>query len=292
VITTDQAQVKIATELEHFLRDGGVETIYLAEGKLPPPPLSFMVSFPRLSLTLRGMDEMEIDQAGQLMIVRLKRGAVSFVPANGWNRPTWKYAVKVLHFLFGPKHIGVSLVEHAGEESGPDMVLKASYPAESGAIHEILNALTLLPAEPLANQMGPLLVQALLLAVERNLRSPQTINTRKGRNTYEKVCLYLQGHFQEAITRESVAAQFHLNPNHLSRLFRREGPMGFTDYLTWVRIDRAKFLLKHHDLKVDNLARSCGFRDTTYFCRVFRQKTNLTPSRYRTRAQQESRTVR
>lgn len=288
----DQAQTKIATELEHFLRGGGVKATYLAEGKLPPPPLSFMVSFPRLSLTLGGTDEMEIDQAGKLQTIRLQRGAVSFVPANGWNRPTWKCPVKVLHFLFGPKHIGVSLVEHAGLETGPEMVLKASYPAESGTIHEILNALTLLSIEPLADKMGPLLVQALLLAVERNLRSPQTINTRKGRNTYEKVCLYLQGHFQEPITRESVAAQFRLNPNHLSRLFRREGPMGFADYLTWVRIDRAKFLLKHHDLKVDNLARSCGFRDTTYFCRVFRQKTNLTPSRYRAIAQQESRTAR
>jgi AraC-like DNA-binding protein len=211
------------------------------------------------------------------------------VPANGWNRPTLKCPVKVLHFLFGPKHIGVSLVDHPGRGSGPEMVLKASYPAESGAIHEILNALTLLSIEPLADKVGPLLVQALLLAVERNLHTPQMINPRKGRNTYEKIRRYLQGHFQEAITRESVAAHFHLNPNHLSRLFRCEGPMGFTDYLIWVRIDRAKFLLKHHDIKVDNVARSCGFRDTTYFCRVFRQRTNLTPSRYRARVQQESR---
>ncbi len=280
-------QRSIATELERFLHSGSVKTFHLAEGRLPPPPMSFIVSFPRLALTLKGADEMEIDHHGQQETIRPERGEVVFIPANSWNRPTWKLPVRALNFLFGPKHIGVSLVEHSGAAAGPDLVLKASHSAGTGTVQEILNALTLLPSEPAAGAIGALLSQALLVAVESQLRAPQTVKTRKGRNTYEKVCLYLQEHFQQPITRESVAGQFRLNPNHLSRLFRREGSMGFNDYLTWVRIERAKFLLRHHELKIDDLAGSCGFHDAAYFCRVFKQKTNSTPSRYRMMAKEE-----
>jgi AraC-like DNA-binding protein len=225
---------------------------------------------------------MEIERGRRHLTIRPRRGGVVFVPANAWNRPTWTRPVKVLHFLFGPRHIGISLVEH--DASGPARVGKTSLPAIGGALHEVLNALTLLPGEASAGEVGPLLVQALLIGVARSLRTPQTVRARKGRNTYDRICLYMQEHFHQEITRDSVAAEFHLNPNHLSRLFRREGLMRFTDYLAWVRVDRAKYLLKHHDIMLDELARSCGFKDTAYFCRVFKRRTNQTPVRYRLKA--------
>lgn len=278
---------QIAIELERFLKRSRVEHLRVAENNLPPPPLGFLVRFPRLSLTLSGADEMEIEQDGRRSVIKSHRGEAVFVPANAWNRPTWSSQVKVLHFLFGPKHIGVSLVTHDGTTDEPRKVIKTSLPSGSGTIREILNALALLHEEPASDQMGPLLVQALALAVGSALRAPVKADGRKGRNTYEKVCLYMQEHFQQPLTREAVAEQFKMNPNHLSRLFRREGLMRFVDYLAWVRIDRAKYLLKHHDLGLDELAASCGFRDTAYFCRVFKKRTQRTPTRYRV----ESRTA-
>ena len=268
-------------ELERFLRRGRLESFTIAEGVLPPPPLGFMVSFPRLSLTLRGTDEMEIERHRQRVTIRPRRGEAVFVPANAWNRPTWSRPVKVLHFLFGPRHTGISLVEHGGRSGEPDRVLKTSLPPIEGALHEVLNALTLLPGEGPAGELGPLLVQALLTGVAHLLQKPPAAGVRKGRHSYDKVCLYLQENFHRPVTRDSVAAQFQFNPNHLSRLFMREGLMRFTDYLAWVRVDRAKYLLKHHGLKLDELARACGFQDTAYFCRVFKQRTNQTPTQYR-----------
>lgn len=272
---------QIAAELGRFLKTRRVACVRVAENRLPPPPLGFLVRFPRLSLTLRGADEMEIEQDGRRSVIKSKRGEAVFVPANAWNRPTWSCPVKVLHFLFGPKHIGVSLVTHDGATDEPRSVIKTSLPAGGGASREILNALALIQDEPTATAISPLLVQALVLGVGSSLNAPLKKGGRKGRNTYDKVCLYLQEHFQQPLTRESVAAQFKMNPNHLSRLFRAEGLMRFVDYLAWVRIDRAKYLLKHHDLTLDELAASCGFRDTAYFCRVFKQRTHRTPTRYR-----------
>ncbi|MBC8040922.1 MAG: helix-turn-helix transcriptional regulator [Opitutaceae bacterium] len=272
---------RIASELERFLKRGRVESVFIAEGNLPPPTLGFMVRFPRLSVTLRGADEVEIEQAGRRVTLLVQRGGVLFVPANAWNRPTWARPVKVLHFLFGPKHIGVSLVEHDGRGAEPGAVIKASLTAGGGAMREILNALALLPGEGSAASVGPLLVQALLHTIGCALGEPPKTRGRKGRNSYEKICLYVQEHFQQELTRDSVAAQFRMNPNHLSRLFRREGLMRFIDYVAWVRMDRAKHLLAHQDFTLDEVATSCGFRDTAYFCRVFKQRTNRTPTGYR-----------
>jgi AraC-like DNA-binding protein len=67
-------------------------------------------------------------------------------------------------------------------------------------------------------------------------------------------------------------------------VFRAEGFMRFTDYLAWVRVDRAKYLLKQPDMTLDEVASGCGFNDTAYFCRVFKQRTKKTPGRYRQEA--------
>jgi AraC-like DNA-binding protein len=55
-----------------------------------------------------------------------------------------------------------------------------------------------------------------------------------------------QENFQIAITRENVANHFGLAPNHVSRLFRREGQTRFSDFLNLVRMNRAKFMLRNY----------------------------------------------
>jgi len=96
--------------------------------------------------------------------------------------------------------------------------------------------------------------------------------------------VYLQNHYQHEITRESVASEFEVSPNHLSRLFHTHGHMTFSSYLTHVRIDRAKHLLRDYNLKLDDIAVRCGYGNAPYFCLVFKRTTKLTPAEYRSRA--------
>lgn len=60
--------------------------------------------------------------------------------------------------------------------------------------------------------------------------------------------------------------------------------MTFSSYLTHVRIDRAKHLLRNYNLKLDDLAARCGYSNAPYFCLVFKRTTKLTPAEYRARA--------
>ena len=279
----DASGRRIAAELRSFLKRGHVRGVRIAEGSIPPPQLAYMVNFPRLSLTLAGEDRVELEQEGRIKLVALRRAEALFVPGNCWNRPTWSTPVKVLTFLFGKRQTGVSLVTHKRRSDAPAGAIKTHVhlPAESAA-SRTLQALIHLAGQDFRAPADALLVEALLHCCLNLLEQPPAEHIRKGDRTFHNICLYLQEHFQFPLSRDSVADHFRLSPNHVSRLFRSEGLMKFTDYLTWVRIDRAKFLLRHHTaLTLDEVAASCGFNDTGYFCRIFKRRTKLTPTAYR-----------
>ena len=57
--------------------------------------------------------------------------------------------------------------------------------------------------------------------------------------------------------------------------------MGFNEYLTAVRLELAKKLLRGYEMKIKEIAHHCGFEDSNYFCRIFRKHTARSPSEYR-----------
>jgi AraC-like DNA-binding protein len=255
--------------------------VHLAGGSVAPPQLAYLVSFPRLSIYLSGDDRMEIEQNGQSTLCEIKAGEAVFVPPNCWNKPAWVGRTTVLTLLFGKRQTGISLVS-SNERGEPASATKAHFhrPVE-GPIPGILNGLLNLPKKESANPTGRLLVEALLHSCLSLLGESPHHAGGKADKTFQNICLYLQENFQFPLDRDSVADHFRLSPNHVSRLFRSEGYMRFTDYLTWVRLDRAKYMLRHHDRTLGEIARSCGFSDVGYFCRVFKRKTKLTPTVYR-----------
>lgn len=60
----------------------------------------------------------------------------------------------------------------------------------------------------------------------------------------EKVKTYIETHFKEEMTRESLASEVFMNPDYLSKLFKKNTGSSLMDYVTKVRIERAKELLK------------------------------------------------
>lgn len=278
--------VLIAKELETFLRRDRLGSIYFAGQSKHPPQLAFLVRFPRVSLTLEGKDVMRVEVGGRTRELSVDSGDALFIPANCWNEPLWKHPARVLHLLFGKRHLGASLVSHSGSGSEPALARKASVHREiGGAMQGILSALA---GAPGSTEVRQLLVRALLHCTHELLDAPPPAASCKARASFERACLYIQENSHRQLSRDSVAAALSLNPNHLSRLFREEGSMSFIDYLTWVRIDRAKYLLKQGDHCLDAVAAACGFAETAYFCRVFKKRTKLTPSEYRGQGLRES----
>ena len=92
---------------------------------------------------------------------------------------------------------------------------------------------------------------------------------------------YIQMHYEEKLSLESVADQVYFSAAYLSRLFKQETGQNFKDYLTKVRIEEAKRLLKEECLNISQIADSAGFANSKNFSRVFREETGQTPSEYR-----------
>ena len=95
---------------------------------------------------------------------------------------------------------------------------------------------------------------------------------------------FIWEHSGRAFSREELAASLGITPGHLTHHFR--AVLGVTpwEYLTHVRIERAKELLRDSTSSITEIAGRVGYSDAAYFSRVFRQKTGRTPRAYRQQA--------
>jgi AraC-like DNA-binding protein len=267
-----------------------IDEVHVCGRQLHPPLFSHIVTFPRLEIPLKGGYENRIEQNGKIETLCLKPGSALFIPPNCWNYPTWERKVEVMSLLFGKKQLGVSIVTAKGPTTPQLIANKFTVPAPlSGPIPHILEAM--LELNSIREPAGALieLSRALVQCVQRLVHeSPAPEAENRGQGFFERVCIYLQGSYQQDITRDSVARLFAVSPNHLSRVFHRHGHMTFIDYLTHVRIARSKFLLCNYNFKLEDIAARCGFRDAPYFCRVFKRLTKTTPVEYRAKMQQHN----
>ncbi len=83
--------------------------------------------------------------------------------------------------------------------------------------------------------------------------------------------------FGESCRVTDIAAHAGCHPNYLSGEFKRHTGSNLVTHIQWVRIDRAKTMLRARQLSVGEIAFSCGFADPSHFIRVFRRRTGLTP---------------
>ena len=77
--------------------------------------------------------------------------------------------------------------------------------------------------------------------------------------------------------RTSVAREVHLSESYFSTLFKKRCGTSFTEYLNAVRIEESKRLLAQGDLNVTEAAVRVGFASQSYFSKVFRRVTGMSP---------------
>ncbi|MBR6153983.1 MAG: response regulator [Treponema sp.] len=82
-------------------------------------------------------------------------------------------------------------------------------------------------------------------------------------------------------TLTTVAQAVALSPNHFSTIFSQECKTTFIEYLTSVRMENAKRLMRETDMKGYDIAYECGFSDPHYFSYIFKKNTGLSPREYK-----------
>ncbi|MBB6054438.1 AraC family transcriptional regulator [Tolumonas osonensis] len=245
-----------------------------------PLPMAYQVNFPRLELVVDGSIEMTIGgYADDINKIQQTRSTALFVPPDGWNKPEWMSPVTTLSLLFSKQQIGFSLMHWSG--SNFEILAKDHITISKSRICELLiQALNEISLQTEHQDTAIQLVKALISFSIESLRDTKTQYSR-GYALFNAVRNFIEKNYQQPLTRESVAAEFFISPNYLSWLFRKEGHITFNDFINFVRLERAKYLLKRFDITIHEIAQQCGFNDSNYFCRIFKKKTALAPSEYR-----------
>lgn len=109
-----------------------------------------------------------------------------------------------------------------------------------------------------------------------------------GPNTNELMdyCIqYINKHYSENLTLETLSSLVHVSPSYLTRLFKRHTGMAPIHYLNGLRINIAKRLLYSTELPVARVADHIGFPDALYFSRLFRKLEGVPPREYRKNAE-------
>lgn len=92
---------------------------------------------------------------------------------------------------------------------------------------------------------------------------------------------YIHRNTDRPITLEEVAGEVHVNPNYLSSLFKQKTGVGFSDYVTSVKLEKAKELLRSSFLSVGEIAAAVGYSDSKRFSKMFIRNMGIRPTEYR-----------
>ena len=97
----------------------------------------------------------------------------------------------------------------------------------------------------------------------------------------KKVLRHIRMHINESIKIEELASLSCLSKGHFIRLFKKELSITPTQYINQKKIERAQLQLITTDLSIKDIAYSLSYDDVSYFNRLFKQYTGVTPQKYR-----------
>lgn len=106
----------------------------------------------------------------------------------------------------------------------------------------------------------------------------------RSRSVYVEQCLhYLQAHYAENVTMESLSASLKLDRKYMSALFKRTVGLPPQQYLLQFRMSKACELLTETDCTIGEISQSVGYQDALLFSRMFKKVKGCSPKEYRLR---------
>ncbi|WP_175638631.1 response regulator transcription factor [Metabacillus schmidteae] len=107
------------------------------------------------------------------------------------------------------------------------------------------------------------------------------VKYQKEASSIQEIEAFLRKNYEKDITLQEIADRFFLSREYISRKFKQEYHETLTNYLTKIRIEKAKELLENPHLKVYEISFKCGYQNEKYFNKVFKKIVGLTPNEFR-----------
>lgn len=100
-------------------------------------------------------------------------------------------------------------------------------------------------------------------------------------DVFYEIIDFINSHIEEKLTLDYVACHVNVSRSYISRLFRLNAGCSFCDYVTDARVENAKKRILSTNDSILDIALKCGFENVSYFDKIFKQKTGVTPLKYR-----------
>ncbi len=180
-----------------------------------------------------------------------------------------------------PELSGLDLIQQLQDQGGGcEVVILSGYSEFAYA----QKAIDLSVRKYLTKPTDPQQLLEVISEVER-LRPVDTAQVRSGYGGDHPVIFrcfdYVARNYPNKFTLSDMAGELFLSPTYLCRLFKKETDLNLTEYITGVRMDKAKKLLGNPDLSISQIADLVGYKDAAYFSAVFKRLTGQTPHDYR-----------
>lgn len=280
-----------AQAVDHEAAQMGVNPLRIAIGATVNQVFSLKDSYGSALATLQAMNEHLSPDATRIMDsseLQLKMGEVLSLAGN---------ASLYERLRFAPVHAveGILREHFAGGGSGQRSLMMMNYLFVDSMLTAVriirelgLECRDTLPETLCGQGDFPLYASAeemraaALDALTRTLKRRDRQSLSRYSELIRKACAFAEANFADPnITLGDAARHVHLSVNHFCTVFSQETGTTFIEYLTRLRLQRAKELLENTGLRSSDIAQQAGYRDPHYFSYLFRKNTGLSPRDYR-----------
>lgn len=112
----------------------------------------------------------------------------------------------------------------------------------------------------------------------------RNILTKKEESTVDivkKAQLYIGQNYAKELVLDEISKELQISPYYFSKLFKKRTGSNFIEYVTSVRIEKAKELLRNSDKSMKEICREVGYSDANYFSRTFKKNVGVSPTEYK-----------
>lgn len=115
------------------------------------------------------------------------------------------------------------------------------------------------------------------------IKLEQAPQSKKSKSYFraENIAQYIEGHFREDLSGETIEKEFFINFDYANRIFESVLACSIIKYRNLVRLNYAKLQLSTTTIDINKIARDAGFENAAYFSRLFKKHEGISPSEYR-----------
>jgi AraC-like DNA-binding protein len=241
----------------------------------------------RFFLIMSGVKHLRCCLGGnEIEEVYIPAGEVIYAKPNNWTVERWDSKHEMLVAIFNKLMMRIIYLDYDGvtPRPQPTVYYHTSTPP-SPLICSLRDALDI-AAETVCKTSGKVagddaLLRALFSQVTAQVAADQPMAKWESSFLWRNIFTFMEENYTKNISREEVAGHFKISTAYLSRLCKQKLGMGFSHYITTLRLDLALTLLPDAEWNINEIARYCGFGYTSYFIHVFRRRYACSPGEYR-----------